>query len=533
MKETERLIRLVSRILPVNPPSRVIAFFAPKLEGAMLLIPPTVFARFVIAVLCLGVAGELLVAVNATGPALISALSGFALLQASPLIVIAYRSQVRRRSVEGELPFVAMLLYILSHQSFANLPDAFKKLGQLGPTVFPAFYKEAQELSRNLAYSSGAELNTVERTFRLHPSRHLRELIHGYETTLITGRDVHEFVGEEAQRLLALQEDRWRAFSGELSSMTEVSFLFLSIFPVGIQMVAGAFSGGSNSALLGVSTVALSIVAGVLLLWMDGTQPVSRDSPYLGRYITVLLSASGVVLFLCFLGFFSSLDAAGFLLGLSTLYFVRSSAYFRGLRAGEEEVAGMLHDLSELTRAGVELPPALSHLLQDSERIPTLRETLSTFSRLLSLGKTPVAAQKMISHPAWLVRVSFALLAASYETGGGFEQLDRLSSSFRRVSDSRRAVRSAVLPFAALGVVVPALSAASFWFLRNMQALSPGFHLFSLGGNLEGAGVSILACTLLTGLLVSKAYSQSVKSAVGLPPLLAAALVSLVVFGSP
>ncbi|MDV3293557.1 MAG: type II secretion system F family protein [Nitrososphaerales archaeon] len=533
MKETERVILLVSRLMPVGPPPRVAAFFEPKLAGAMLLVTPNIFARFVIALICLGAAGELVAAANATGPLLFSALGGFSLLQACPFLLVAYRSQARRRSVEGELPFVAILLYILSHQSFANLPDAFKKLGQLGPKVFPAFYNEAQELGRNLAYSSGTELGTVERTFRLHPSRHLRELIHGYETTLLTGRDVHAFVGEEADRLLAVQEDRWRAFSGELSSMTEVSFIFLSIFPVGIQMVAGALSGGRNSALLGISSLALSLVAGALLLWMDGSQPISRDSPYPGLNLTALLSAGGAVLLLCYLGFFSSLDAAGILLGFSVLYFVRSEAFFRRLRAGEEEVAGMLHDLSELTRAGVELPPALSHLLEDSDRIPSLRETLSTFARLLSLGQTPVAAQRTITHPSWLVRVSFALLAVSYETGGGFEQLDRLSSSFRRVSDSRRSVRSSVLPFAALGVVVPALSAASFWFLRSMQALSPGFQLFSLGGNLAGAAVSILTCTLLTGLLVSKAYSLSVKSAVGLPPLLASALISLAVFGSP
>jgi hypothetical protein len=66
-----------------------------------------------------------------------------------------------------------------------------------------------------------------------------------------------------------------------------------------------------------------------------------------------------------------------------------------------------------------------------------------------------------------------------------------------------------------------------------MQTLNPGFHLFSLGSGSVGAGGSILACALLTGLLVSKAYTQSVRSALGLPPLLASALLSLLIFGSP
>ncbi len=499
----------------------------------MLLVAAPVFARFSVVVAVLAAVGVVAVATTTHGLLLFLALAPLLVLQASPLMVLSYRTQVRRRSVDGELPFATMLLFILSHESFANLPDAFKKIEELGPDVFPAFYAEAQVLGRNLAYSNGPELNTVERTFRSHPSGHLRELIHGYQTALTTGRDVHEFVGDEADRLLSVQEERWRSFAGGLSSMTEVSFIFLAIFPVGIQMVAGTFAGASSSVLLGISTLALSVVAFVLLLWMDGSQPLSRDKTYPAPVLVTLISAFCATLLLYYSGFVNSVEAAGALLGLSALHYVRSRAFFDSLRAGEQEVAGMLHDLAELTRAGVGLPPALSRLLEDSDGIPSLKLSLSMFARLLSFGQAPVAAQMKVTHPSWLVRVSFALLAVSLETGGGFEQLDKLASSFRRVSDSRRSIRSAVLPFAALGVAVPFLSAASFWFLRSMQALSPGFRLFPANGSLEGAGGSILACSVLTGLLVSKAYSQSVRSAVGMLPLLASALLSLLTFGSP
>ena len=193
----------------------------------------------------------------------------------------------------------------------------------------------------------------------------------------------------------------------------------------------------------------------------------------------------------------------------------------------------MLHDLAELTRSGVELPRALQALLEDSGGFNALRAPLATFAIQLSLGKAPVTAQKVISHPSWMVRVSFALLAVAFETGGGFEQLERLSSSFRRITDSKASARASVLPYAALGVAVPALSAASFWFLRSMLALSPGFQLFAVRVGGTGAGGSILACTLLTGLLISKAHSQSIRNASGLPPLLASALISLLLFGSP
>ncbi len=452
---------------------------------------------------------------------------------ACPVLYLGVRAQARRRSVEGELPFFAMLLYILSHESSVSLAGAFEKAEQLGAGIFPAISLESARLKRNLAYSNEPQRATIERTFRFNPSASMRELVHGHQTVISSGRDVHEFAREEAERLLAAQEERWRSFSAALSSITEISFIFLAVFPVGMQMVAGGFAGGRSSGLLVLSTAALALVAVALLVWIDSAQPVTRDTALPASRLTALVASCCVAMALYYLGFIATAEAAGALLAFSAVYVLSSSPFFRRLRAGEGEAAGMLHDLAESARSGVELPRALPDLLEDPAAVKALRGPLATFAFQLSLGSTPVTAQRMISHPSWLVRISFALLAVALETGGGFEQLERLSSSFRRVSDSRASARASVLPYAALGVAVPALSAASFWFLRNMLALSPGFQLFALRAAGTGAGGSILACTVLTGLIVSKAYSQSVRNAAGLAPLLASALVSLLLFGGP
>jgi len=309
--------------------------------------------------------------------------------------------------------------------------------------------------------------------------------------------------------------------------------MFLAVFPIGIQMIAGGFTGERSSSLLVLSTAALALVALALLLWMDSAQPVSRDASLPPKYLGGLVSACCGTMSLYYLGVLGVSEAAGALLAFSCVYVVKSAGFFRTLKAGEEEAASVLHDLAELTRSGVELPRALPGLLEDRDSVRSLRGPLATFAIQLSLGRTPVEAQRAVEHSSWLVRVSFSLLAVAFETGGGFEQLERLSSSFRRISDSRASAKASVLPYAALGVAVPALSAASFWFLRNMQALSPGFQLFTIQAAGTGAGGSILACTVLTGLLVSKAYSQSVRNAAGLPLLLASALVSLLLFGGP
>jgi hypothetical protein len=533
VKGAHRVLSALSRAIPLEPPASLTSFFAPRIQAAALLASPAGFSRLFLFASIIAIGGGAATFVLVGLSTLLPVLVSLVFMELCPVLILGLRAQSRRRSVEGELPFFAMLLYILSHESSVSLVGAFEKAEQLGADIFPAISQESGRLRRNLAYSNEPEQATIERTFRFHPSITMRELVHGHLTALSSGRDVHEFAREEADRLLGAQEERWRSFSTALSSITEVSFIFLAVFPVGIQMVAGGFAGGRSSGLLALSTAALALVALALLVWMDSAQPVTRDSSLPSSQLGSLIAACGAVIVIYYLGFILVSEAAAALLAFSSIYVFVSAGYFRTLGAGEGEAAGMLHDLAELTRSGVELPRALPLLLEDTGAVRALRGPLATFAFQLSLGRTPVAAQRMISHPSWLVRISFALLAVAFETGGGFEQLERLSSSFRRVTDSKASARASVLPYVALGVAVPALSAASFWFLRSMLAQSPGFQLFTLRVAGTGAGGSILACTVLTGFLVSKAHSQSVRNAAGLPPLLASALISLLIFGSP
>src|SRR5437773_12476844 len=113
---------------------------------------------------------------------------------------------------------------------------------------------------------------------------------------------------------------------------------------------------------------------------------------------------------------------------------------------------------SEESRAGASLPIALSRVMAYSARFPSTHESLRTFSTLLDLGYDPVAAQKRITHGSWLVRVSMSILAVAFQTGGGYALLDRLSVSFRRLSDARHSLSVSILPYPVLGAFVPLLS---------------------------------------------------------------------------
>jgi len=519
------------RLIPFEPPRAVQSFFAPRLSRALVYASPDAYARFALACVLFPLVPEAVLGLLLPTPLALLLAVPCVLTQLFPLAYLSARSSQRKRAVEAELPFIAMLIYVLSHETVPSLSLAFEKISGLGQELFPAFGAESQALVRNLTYGTGAEADTVESTFSDHPSSQFREFVHGYLTTLASGRDVHEFVKLESERLMGMLEERWRSFSGMVSSTTEIAFIFLAVFPIGLQMIAGALLSGSASVVLLLSILFLTFVTGAILLWLDYAQPSIRDGRYPVRGVAAVTGSLGLCVALYLLRLIGPAEAAVFGLAASSGFVVLSHGFFGRLRSGEGEAVTMLHDLAEEARSGVSVPVALSHLRENASRYPSLGDPISTFVSLLSLGQPPRLAQRRVRHPSWLVRVSFGLLATSFETGSGFEQLERLSASFRRIRDARRLIQSSVLPFAVLGASVPVISLASFWFLSSMQGFSllvPGLSFAS--GSLS-IGVSVIATSILTGFIVSKAYSFSFRSLVGVPPILLTALISLLFFG--
>ncbi|HXW36842.1 MAG TPA: type II secretion system F family protein [Nitrososphaerales archaeon] len=501
------------------------------LESAMVFVPDEVFAKVEMSALLYSAALQAFVVLAVKAPVSVAIVCALFPVQLAPFVYLHARSVRRRRRVEAELPFASMVISVLSHVAQPNLPDAFARLGELGDEVFPGFSDEERSLRRNLAYGKMAETVTLERSFASHPSDLLREFVRGYMVALRSGGNVRLFVESESERLAELMEARWRAFSTNLGSMTEVAFILLAVFPLGMEMIAGAFERSEAGTLLVISALMLALVAAGLILWMDSAQPCLHDAKYpLGRLaLGAALLASLLVLYA--LGIFDAFVAASLALAVSAAYVASSRRFFGNLRLGERETYSMLHFLAEQARAGASLPEAVGRLQEESGGYPSLKDQIVGFSRMVSLGTSPHEAARRVAHPSWLVRVSFAVLAVSFETGAGYGQLERLSNSFKNIYDARSSTRSSVLPFALLGASVPVISVASYTFLRGMQVFDSLLPGFSTGGGTWTVSFSILLSSLLTGAMVSKAYSLSVRSMEGLPPILLSAAASFLIFG--
>ena len=522
--------RLASVCPPAIPAESLQGCFSALLVSARLYLSPLLYARFAVSLLVYPAIGEVL-ALFLPYPQSILLIASLIVVQAVPLLVPAMMSYTRRKAVEAELPFFLIALSIFSRGSSPTIDDGLRKLAALGDGVFPELRKEEAIVERDITFMPGSPASVVEAALGSNPSRKLREFVQSFMITLTTGKSVTEYVEEEALRQVELLEARWKGFSESVGSLAEVSLMVLALFPVGLDMIAAAIPGVASSQILVLSLALLSVFSAVLMLLMDAAQPVQHNATPGTWPLLLILASWSVSTYLYFLGLIPISLSLAIPLAVSVLGFLRTKGVYGRIRRGEEEVSVLLHDLTEESKAGVSLPEALGKVSAAGSGFLSIREPLSSFQQSIMLGASPEEAQRTISHPSWLVRLSFGMLSVAFATGAGFEQLERLSSVFRRLSDARRNASRSLLPFVLIGVIVPAISISSMSFLSSFNQggipFLPSFTRVSETYIL----VSISAVSLMTGLLLSKLFTQTARHALAVPMLLVSTLASLLVFG--
>jgi len=529
----EATVRRVASLCPLGRAADSLQDrFSSLLASARMYVSPRLYSRFSVSLFVYPALGEALALVLLPPVQAALVLASLAILQLLPLLVPLVLSGSRRRSVEAEMPFFLIALSIMSRDTSPSIDDGLRRVAALGDKVFPALASESAMLERDLTFLPGSPTEVLQRAFQDNPSRSLRDFVHSFTTTLTTGKSVGEFVEEESQREVGLMESSWKGFSESVGSLAEVSLMVLALFPVGVEMIAAAIPGFASSLMLLVSMGLLAGFSAVLLLLLESVQPVTHNAVPSSSYILLTLATWALCTILYYERVVPVAVSLLVPLAVSILGFLRTRGCYDRIRRGDREISLLLHDLAEESKAGVSLPEALAKVTSGGHRFESIGGPLSAFHHSIMLGATPAEAQKTISHPSWLVRLSFGLLSVAFATGAGFEQLERLSSFFRRVADARRNASRSLLPFVLVGVIVPVISVASMNFLGGFNAgggipFLPSFSEVSQSYVL----ISISAVAMLTGLLLSKLFTQTSRHGVAIPLLMLSTLVSLLVFG--
>ncbi|MDA4122184.1 MAG: hypothetical protein OK456_03270 [Thaumarchaeota archaeon] len=530
----ELLLQRLASLCPLpGVAARLQTRLAPMLSAASMFVSPRTYARFVVSMLVLPAPAEafaLLVFPVVQAGLIVVALG---VLQAMPFVVLVSRANSRRRAADAELPFFLMTLSVFVHEANPTLQEGFKRVTAIGSRVFPAFAKEGEILARDDAFVPESPMGVAEKAFAGHPSPRVRAFVQGFLKTLATGKDVSEFVRQEASFQIQKLEQSWSAFSVSVGSLAEVTFILLALFPVGLEMVGATISGFTSSYLFLASFALLAVAAVVFLVLTDAIQPVVYDRPPSGIWLAVSLAGWAASTAAFEAGFLGAREYILVPLCISVLGFYETRKHYSTIRRGEEEVSAMLHDLAEESKAGVSLPEALSKLSAGAESFTSIKEPVLTFYQSTRLGLTPTEAQRRVTHPSWLVRLGFGILSIAFETGAGFEHLEELSTLFRRVADARKSVTQSMIPFMLIGAIVPVISVAAITFLAGFaqQSAPVGLPIFAVQSSQASLILSVSTVSVLSGVLLSKMLTQTVRHEIALPILMASTLVSLVAFG--
>ena len=531
---SEALLRRVASLCPLpGLATRLQARLGPMLASASLFVSPRTYSRFFVSlVVLLAPAEAVALLVLPTSQALLI-VGAVAMVQLMPLVVLLSRANSRRRAADAELPFFLMTLSVFVHEANPTLQEGFKRVSAIGARVFPAFTREGDILARDDAFVPGSPMGVAEKAFARHPSARVRAFVEGFLKTLTTGKDISEFVRQETSFQIQKLEQSWTSFSTSVGSLAEVTFILLALFPVGLEMVGATVSGFTSSFLFLASFALLGVTAAVFLVLTDSIQPVVYDKPPSSVWLALSLAAWGVSTLAFRSGLLGSQEYILVPLSVSLLGFYQTRRHHSRIRKGEQEVGAMLHDLAQESKAGVSLPEALSKLSSRADAFSSIKEPVLAFYQSTRLGLTPTEAQRRVTHPSWLVRLGFGILSIAFETGAGFEHLEELSSLFRRVAEARKSVTQSMIPFMLIGAIVPVISVAAITFLAGFaqQSVPIGLPVFAVQNSQTSLILSVSTVSVLSGVLLSKLLTQTVRHQLALPVLMASTLVSLLAFG--
>jgi hypothetical protein len=491
------------------------------------------YSRFLVSLLVLLSPLEALALILLPAEQALLIVGALAMIQTTPILLPLSRANSRRRATDAELPFFLMVLSVFVHEANPNLQEGFRRVSGIGARVFPAFTKEAEILARDDAFVPGSPMGVAERAFAHHPSARVRGFVRGFLKTLAMGKDVTQFVQNETAFQIQKLEQSWTFFGTSVASLAEVAFILLALFPVGLEMVGATVSGFASSFLFVASFAILALVAIIFLVLTDSIQPVVYDRPPPAVWLAISLVSWGIAALLFRGGLLPSRESVLVPLCVSLLGFYETRRHHSTIRKGEEEVGALLHDLAEQSKVGVSLPEALSKLSTQADSFSSIKEPVLAFYQSTRLGLTPAQAQRRVDHASWLVRLGFGVLSIAFETGAGFENMEELSSLFKRVAEARKGLTQSMIPFMLIGAIVPVISVAAITFLAGFaqQGVPIGLPVFAVQSSRASLILSVSGVSVLTGVFLSKLLTQTVRHQLALPVLMASTFVSLLAFG--
>jgi len=445
------------------------------------------------------------------------AVAGIALL--FPIIVLSSKAGDRRRRVEEELPWFALLATVAQH---AGVPLHEAMLMVLErPDLFPAMKDEALNVRKKIEVMGRDAVSALEELAEDHPSRRFRRFIRGYTSLLRTGGDLTAYLESRLREYLRDLGFRLREYGQKALTLVEVSTIVYLVMMSALVFGGAAGSAASAGVLALFAAVVCPAVAAVMYAVAHITQPKFRDrvgANHVVAAFTVLTAGiAALIAVLRGLG-----DPATAVLAITAAlgfgYGLQFHAALRRIRREEDALPDFVRDVAELRKVGYTPARAIKQIARSRKYDGPLDDVVKSLASQVSFN-VPLSVTRVPSG-SWLVQTVTWILGKIEDTGGGTPRtLELITDFLEDVQQARKHMVSSLKVYDVLTSATPIIlvavtsMAAAFIGIIAPATRSSAIPFLQFGNvNWTVVKAAVVSASVASAFVAGKVVDGTVKS---------------------
>lgn len=511
--------------------------FAPDILRAGLPQSPYAFAsRYIFYSLT---AGSVLLPISVALAIYIHPLLVYILLLGVPIIFVPQfmlKNSVgdRKRITEDELPFFTIYASIMQSVGL-SLYNSFEAL--IGRRIFKAMEREALLVKRSAQFFSKSQVEALEEVGRSHPNSRFRTMLLGYTSQWRSGADMAFYLETKAKDILVDMKLRWHRYATTASDLGEMMVSVFFVLPILVLTAAFIYPVQTESLMAGMVTIALPLLTVLVYLMIANMQPKIFDV-ITGRFSVSVTAGVGVFAAMFFIS--PIWLAAAVAAVVSTVVYGWSvMSQRREITSVEKALPDFLRDVTEYKKMGYDINKGMERIAEENRYNPIFDGYVRSAARQMNMGLALSEVQLRLR--SWLGRMTFFLLGAIVETGGGTPAvLESLTNFITEVNQTKKETRSTMRLYTLLAYATPvglafvvALMVTLLSSYSSAVAGAAGIGLLGGIGNvpeslIQTSNIMIIAASASIGFLASKTVDFTGKNTLRIALCTALAVISII-----
>jgi flagellar protein FlaJ len=462
-----------------------------------------------------------------------------AIMFAFPTLKLKATASERKSQIEDELAFFAAYCGIMQSVGRSLLNSL---LETSGAGIFKMLERESKMVQRNVRIFAMDELSAINNLALNHPNYTFSNFLLGYVSIHKSGGSLARYLENKGEEFFNSMRFRMGQYSSQAATIGEAMLIMLNVLPV--LLISSSFMMPTSSVqmLTNASFVLVPLIAIVMILVTNHSQPRLRDEIRFSKnsIFAGMISAT--------IGIIIGLESWQILLlGVFAGGLVNSAATFQKFREislVESSFPDFLRDITEQVKIGAAIPNSIVRISKERRYNDYFDSLISDVSSKIVFGYKLSEIISSYKISSWNARLVFFILGKIADSGGGRPQtLEYITNFVTKVNQAKKEMVSSIRIFAIMAYLSPLMMV---WMTKAMgevmEQLGPSFQVLSGGAGqiiflsatpefLEIINLLIAISAICMGMVMSKVASFTVKNTMGIT--ITAAITFVSIYFSP